>query len=268
MKATYQNLVSQIRTKKSMLCVGLDSDISKIPERFLKEQYPQFAFNRFIVDETAEFTVAYKPNLAFYESQGAKGFEELKMTVDFIRKNYPEIFLIADAKRGDIGNTSKHYAKTFFEYFDFDAVTLSPYMGEDVIKPFLEYENKWVILLGLTSNASAGAVQFFENNHGKKFFEHILSLGQEWGTPENTMFVVGATKAEYLKDIRKAAPGNFFLVPGIGAQGGDLEAVISNGKNKDGGLLINSSRGIIFAENPKQEAKKLQNKMEKYLNFE
>jgi len=190
-----------------------------------------------------------------------KGFEELKMTVDYIREHYPEIFLIADAKRGDIGNTSKHYAKTFFEYFDFDAVTLSPYMGKDVVKPFLEYAEKWVILLGLTSNASAGDVQFFEDNHGKKFFEHILSLGQKWGTPENTMFVVGATKAEYFKKIRTLAPDNFFLVPGIGAQGGDLEAVIHNGKNNDGGLLINSSRGIIFAENPKQAAKNLQEQM-------
>ncbi|MCD6366837.1 MAG: orotidine-5'-phosphate decarboxylase [Bacteroidales bacterium] len=256
-----QKLINQIRTKKSMLCVGLDSDISKIPERFLKEQHPQFAFNRYIVEETAEFAVAFKPNLAFYESQGAKGFEELKMTVDFIRKNYPDIFLIADAKRGDIGNTSKHYAKTFFEYFDFDAVTLSPYMGEDVVKPFLEYENKWVILLGLTSNTSAGEVQFFENRENKKFFEHIITLGQKWGTPENTMFVVGATKAEYLNEIRTLTPDNFFLVPGIGAQGGDLEMVIRNGKNADGGLLINSSRGIIFAENPKQAAKNLQEQM-------
>lgn len=256
-----QKLINQIITKKSLLCVGLDSDISKIPKQFLNTTHPQFAFNQFIITETAPYTVAYKPNLAFYESQGAKGFEELKMTLDFIREHYPEIFLIADAKRGDIGNTSEHYAKTFFEYFDFDAVTLSPYMGYDVVAPFLEYKNKWVILLGLTSNTSAGEVQFFENREEKKFFEHIIELGQKWGTPENTMFVVGATKSEYLKDIRTLAPENFFLVPGIGAQGGDLEAVIRNGKNSDGGLLINSSRGIIFSENPKDAAQKLQQKM-------
>ncbi len=261
-----QKLINQIRTKKSFLCVGLDSDIEKIPQPFLEKINPQFAFNQYIIEQTAPYTIAYKPNLAFYESQGAKGFEELKMTVDFIRENHPDIFLIADAKRGDIGNTSKHYAKTFFEYFDFDAVTLSPYMGYDVVAPFLEYPNKWVILLGLTSNSSAGEVQFFENSKNRKFFEHIIELGQKWGTPENTMFVVGATKAEYLKEIRTLAPDNFFLVPGIGAQGGDLEMVIRNGKNPDGGLLINSSRGIIFSENPETAAKNLQEQMKKRLN--
>ncbi len=262
-----QTLVNQIKIKQSFLCVGLDSDISKLPEQFLHEPNPQYAFNRYIVEQTVNYAIAYKPNLAFYESRGAKGFEELKMTIDFIRSHYPDIFLIADAKRGDIGNTSKHYAKTFFEYFDFDAVTLSPYMGEDVVKPFLEYTDKWVILLALTSNISAGEIQYFENNKGEKIFQHILNLGQKWGTPDNTMFVVGATKAEYLKTIREIAPENFFLVPGIGTQGGDLEAVIKNGQNKDGGLLINSSRGIIFSENPQQSAKTLQEQMARLMKI-
>ncbi len=261
MNISRKKIIEQIHEKKSMLCVGLDTDISKIPNRFFNDPHPQFAFNRFIVEETAACTVAFKPNLAFYESQGAKGFEELKMTVEYIRKHYPNIFLIADAKRGDIGNTSNHYAKTFFEYFDFDAVTLSPYMGYDVVAPFLEYPDKWVILLGLTSNLSAKEIQFFENEKGEKFYEYIIRKGLGWGTPENTMFVVGATQSEYLKDIRKIAPRNFFLVPGIGAQGGNLETVIRNGKNADGGLLINSSRGIIFDKNPRTAAKKLQIKM-------
>jgi len=267
MSINKQKLVNQIKKKQSCLCVGLDSDMSKLPAQFLHDPNPQYAFNRYIVEQTANYTIAYKPNLAFYESRGAKGFEELKMTVDFIRSNYPDIFLIADAKRGDIGNTSKQYAKTFFEYFDFDAVTLSPYMGKDVVKPFLEYTDKWVILLALTSNASAGEVQYFENNQGEKFFQHILNTGQKWGSPDNTMFVVGATKAEYLKTIRQIAPDSFFLVPGIGAQGGDLEAVIKNGQNKDGGLLINSSRGIIFSKNPHRSAKDLQEQMAKLIKI-
>lgn len=258
MSITRQKLITQIKKKHSFLCVGLDTDISKIPERFYKDKFPQFAFNRFIVNETAPYAVAYKPNLAFYESQGAKGIEELKMTIDHIRYHYPDIFLIADAKRGDIGNTSKHYAKTFFEYFDFDAVTLSPYMGKDVITPFLTYKNKWVILLGLTSNSSADKVQLFENTDGTKLFEHIFKLGLQWGTPENTMFVVGATKPEYLKALRTLAPDSFFLVPGIGAQGGNLNNVIVYGQNNDGGLLINSSRGIIFSDSPGKEASYLQ----------
>lgn len=247
--------------------MGLDSDVDKIPKRFLKSDLPQFEFNKFIVKQTTDSAVAFKPNLAFYESQGSKGFEDLKLTVSFIRKNFPNIFLIADAKRGDIGNTSCHYAKTFFEYFDFDAVTLSPYMGEDVIRPFLEYQDKWVILLGLTSNASAGEVQFFENQKKEKLYEHIFNLGMKWGTPNNTMFVVGATKTDYIKELRVLAPDSFFLVPGIGAQGGDLETVIKNGQNKDGGLIINASRGIIFSENPAQAANKLQQQMQKLMTL-
>jgi orotidine-5'-phosphate decarboxylase len=267
----YQALFQQIKNKKSFLCVGLDSDVKKIPSHLLNTDDPVFEFNKAIVDATAEVTVAYKPNIAFYECLGAKGWISLEKTVNYIKENYPDVFLIADAKRGDIGNTSKMYASAFLENMPFDSITVAPYMGEDSVTPFLEYKDKWVILLALTSNKGAFDLQFFEQNK-QRLFERVLEKSQEWGSKENMMYVVGATKAEMLADIRKIAPDHFLLVPGVGAQGGSLQEVAKYGMNNACGLLVNSSRGIIFAdssekfaETAKVKAKELQQEMEELL---
>ena len=269
---TRQQLIAQIEKKQSLLCVGLDTDVNRIPPHLLTADLPQFEFNKAIVDATAQYAIAYKPNLAFYESQGITGWQSLIQTVKYIRTHYPDVFVIADAKRGDIGNTSTQYAKTFFETIEFDAVTLSPYMGQDVVNPFLTYREKWIILLALTSNASADAIQQFTDTEGTPLYEHVLEVSKHWGSEDNTMYVVGATKAEWLEHIRKIVPQHFLLVPGIGAQGGRLEDVIRYGKNSDYGLIINSSRGIIFSnEHPQYDkaaeiaAKKLQEEMKALL---
>ncbi|WP_372931678.1 orotidine-5'-phosphate decarboxylase [Mariniphaga sediminis] len=268
-----QQLFQQIQKKRSFLCVGLDTDILKIPKHLLDKPDPVFFFNKEIIDATAQYTVAYKPNLAFYESLGWQGWESLEKTVEYVRENYPEIFLIADAKRGDIGNTSNLYARAFFEKLDFDAITVAPYMGEDSVKPFMTYPEKWVILLALTSNKGASDFQFLQNEEtGDPLFESVLKTSQNWGTPENLMYVVGATKAEKLSEIREIVPHHFLLVPGVGAQGGSLEAVAENGMNSQCGLLVNSSRGIIYAsagedyaEKAGEAACKVQEDMEKLL---
>lgn len=264
-----QQLFEQIQKKRSFLCVGLDTDILKIPKHLLDTSDPIFSFNKEIIDATAEFSVAYKPNLAFYESQGWQGWESLEKTVHYVRQKHPEIFLIADAKRGDIGNTSNLYARAFFEKFNFDAVTVAPYMGEDSVKPFMTYPDKWVILLALTSNKGAFDFQFVKDEKsGDHLFETVLKTSQNWGSTENMMYVVGATKAEKLKEIREIIPDHFLLVPGVGAQGGSLAEVAKNGMNSQCGLLINSSRGIIyasggedFAEKAGEAAKEVQQEM-------
>ncbi len=254
-----QQLFEQIQNKRSFLCVGLDTDSKKIPEHLLETHDPIFSFNKEIIDATAKFTVAYKPNLAFYESLGSQGWESLEKTVMYIRSRHPEVFIIADAKRGDIGNTSNLYARAFFERLDFDAVTVAPYMGEDSVKPFMTYNEKWVILLALTSNKGAFDFQFLEDEKsGDKLYESVLKTSQTWGTTENMMFVVGATKAEKLKEIREIVPEHFLLVPGVGAQGGSLQEVAKNGMNSKCGLLVNSSRGIIYASNDVDFAEKAQ----------
>ncbi|MGQ1911052.1 orotidine-5'-phosphate decarboxylase [Marinifilum sp. RC60d5] len=250
----YQALFEQIKKKKSFLCVGLDSDVKKIPSHLMNSEDPVFEFNKAIVDATAEYTVAYKPNIAFYECRGAAGWLSLENTVNYIKEKYPDIFLIADAKRGDIGNTSKMYASAFLENMPFDSITVAPYMGQDSVTPFLEYDNKWVILLALTSNKGAFDFQFFQEGE-QKMFEKVLEKSQEWGTQNNMMYVVGATKAEMLGDIRKIAPKHFLLVPGVGAQGGSLQEVAKYGMNESCGLLVNSSRGIIFADTSENFAK-------------
>lgn len=250
-------LFNKIKKKKSFLCVGLDSDIEKIPDLLHREKDPVFRFNKEIVDATNEYVVAYKPNIAFYESRGAEGWRSLENTVDYIRSQYPEIFLIADAKRGDIGNTSKMYAKTFFEHLDFDAITVTPYMGEDSVSPFLEYTDKWVILLALTSNYGAEDFQFtIDREDHSRLFEKVIRRSSEWGTDNNMMYVVGATKAEMLSDIRKIIPDHFLLVPGIGAQGGSLKEIAEYGINSKCGLIVNSSRRIIFADKSRKFAQK------------
>ena len=267
---TRQELVAQIKSKKSFLCVGLDTDIRKIPQHLLSAEDPLFEFNKQIIDATAEYCVAYKPNLAFYEAHGPKGLESLQKTVDYIPK---DIFTIADAKRGDIGNTSGLYARAFFETFNFDSITVAPYMGEDSVSPFLEYDGKWVILLALTSNKGSKDFQDLSvAEKGGKLFEAVLNRSQQWGTTENLMYVVGATKAEKLSEIRKIVPDHFLLVPGVGAQGGSLAEVAQFGMNDECGLLVNSSRGIIYASNgedfaevAQREAKKLQVEMAQYL---
>jgi orotidine-5'-phosphate decarboxylase len=266
----HQQLFEQIKIKRSFLCVGLDTDILKIPKHLLDTSDPIFSFNKEIIDATAEFSVAYKPNLAFYESLGWQGWQSLEKTVHYVRENHPDIFLIADAKRGDIGNTSNLYACAFFEKLDFDAVTVAPYMGEDSVRPFMTYPEKWVILLALTSNKGAFDFQFLkDDNTGDLLFESVLKTSQNWGTTENMMYVVGATKAEKLKEIREIVPDHFLLVPGVGAQGGSLQEVAKNGMNKQCGLLVNSSRGIIyasedvdFAEKAGEAAKEVQQEME------
>jgi len=244
-----QQLINEIFTKKTFLCVGLDTDINKIPAHLKNEDDPIFAFNKAIIDATAPYCVAYKPNLAFYECYGLKGMLAFEKTIQYIKENYPNHFIIADAKRGDIGNTSKMYAQTFFEEYNLDSVTVAPYMGEDSVKPFLEYDGKWVILLALTSNKGSHDFQLTEDKQGERLFEKVLKKSQEWGTTENLMYVVGATQGKMFEDIRRMAPEHFLLVPGVGAQGGSLQEVCKYGMTKDCGLLVNSSRGIIYASN-------------------
>ena len=263
-----QQLINEIFTKKTFLCVGLDTDINKIPAHLKNEDDPIFAFNKAIIDATAPYCVAYKPNLAFYECYGLKGMLAFEKTIQYIKENYPNHFIIADAKRGDIGNTSKMYAQTFFEEYNLDSVTVAPYMGEDSVKPFLEYDGKWVILLALTSNKGSHDFQLTEDKQGERLFEKVLMKSQEWGTTENLMYVVGATQGKMFEDIRRIAPEHFLLVPGVGAQGGSLQEVCKYGMTKDCGLLVNSSRGIIyastdtdFAEVAAVKAKELQEEM-------
>ena len=244
---TRKELVEQIFAKKSFLCVGLDTDLNKIPPFLLNEPDPVVAFNKQIIDATAPYCVAYKPNMAFYESMGVKGIAAFESTVEYLKENYPHHFIIADAKRGDIGNTSAMYARTFFDEYDVDALTVAPYMGQDSVTPFLNYEGKWVILLALTSNAGSMDFQMTKNEEGVRLFERVLAKGLEWGTTDNLMFVVGATRGSLIGDVRKVAPNSFLLVPGVGAQGGSLEEVCKYGMIKDCGLLVNSSRGIIYA---------------------
>ena len=246
---TREELIKQIHAKQSFLCVGLDTDIKKIPQHLLQADDPIFEFNKAIIDATAPYCVAYKPNLAFYESLGVKGLLAFERTVAYLNENYSEQFVIADAKRGDIGNTSQMYARTFFETYNLDALTVAPYMGEDSVTPFLAYEGKWVILLALTSNKGSHDFQLMEDAQGVRLFEHVLTKSQTWGNADNMMYVVGATQGEAFKDIRRHAPNHFLLVPGIGAQGGSLHDVCQYGMNKGCGLLVNSSRGIIYASN-------------------
>jgi len=270
---TREELIDQIKQKKSFLCVGLDTDIDKIPTHLLDAEDPIFEFNKAIIECTNKYTVAYKPNIAFYESRGAQGMESLRKTLEIIPK---ECFTIADAKRGDIGNTASMYAKAFFDKsssgFDFDSITVAPYMGEDSVKPFLEFESKWAIVLGLTSNPGSIDFQQKELTNSKRLFEEVANTVQKWGTDRNLMFVVGATRGEDIAAIRKQAPNHFFLVPGVGSQGGSLEEVVKFGMNVDCGLLVNSSRGIIYASRDKNfgivagnEAQKLQMQMQNYL---
>ena len=263
-----QQLINEIFTKKTFLCVGLDTDINKIPAYLKNEDEPIFAFNKAIIDATAPYCVAYKPNLAFYECYGLKGMLAFEKTIQYIKENHPNHFIIADAKRGDIGNTSKMYAQTFFEEYNLDSVTVAPYMGEDSVKPFLEYDGKWVILLALTSNKGSHDFQLTEDKQGERLFEKVLMKSQEWGTTENLMYVVGATQGKMFEHIRRIAPDHFLLVPGVGAQGGSLQEVCKYGMTKDCGLLVNSSRGIIyastdndFAEVAAAKAKELQKEM-------
>ena len=263
-----QQLINEIFTKKTFLCVGLDTDINKIPAHLKNEDEPIFAFNKAIIDATAPYCVAYKPNLAFYECYGLKGMLAFEKTIQYIKENHPNHFIIADAKRGDIGNTSKMYAQKFFEEYNLDSVTVAPYMGEDSVKPFLEYDGKWVILLALTSNKGSHDFQLTEDKQGERLFEKVLKKSQEWGTTENLMYVVGATQGKMFEDIRRIAPDHFLLVPGVGAQGGSLQEVCKYGMTKDCGLLVNSSRGIIyastdndFAEVAAAKAKELQKEM-------
>ncbi|MBR5393689.1 MAG: orotidine-5'-phosphate decarboxylase [Bacteroidaceae bacterium] len=279
---TRQELVANIRKKQSFLCVGLDTDLKKIPEHLLGEDDPIFAFNKAIIDATAPYCVAYKPNLAFYEAFGVKGMMAFEKTVKYLKENYPDQFIIADAKRGDIGNTSQMYARTFFGEYDVDALTVAPYMGEDSVTPFIEgYEGKWVILLALTSNKGSFDFQLIEDKDGERLFEKVIRKSQEWvekasprGGAEGTlMYVVGATRGEMFKDIRRVAPNAFLLVPGVGAQGGSLEEVCKYGMIEDCGLLVNSSRAIIYADKTErfaqvaaEKAKEMAEQMAKLIN--
>jgi len=263
-----QELIEQIFEKKSFLCVGLDTDIKKIPEHLKGSDDPIFEFNKAIIDATAPYCVAYKPNLAFYEAFGLKGMAAFEKTVKYLKEKCPKHFIIADAKRGDIGNTSAMYARTFFEEYDIDALTVAPYMGEDSVTPFLGYDGKWVILLALTSNKGSHDFQLTEDKEGERLFEKVLRTAQQWGNTGNLMFVVGATQGKMFEDIRRVAPDHFLLVPGVGAQGGSLEEVCKYGMTADCGLLVNSSRGIIyasqgtdFAEVAAQKAQELQQQM-------
>ena len=262
-----QQLIEQIQKKKSFLCVGLDTDINKIPQDLLALEDPVFEFNKQIITKTAEFAVAYKPNTAFYEVYGAKGWQSLERTIQYIKINYPDIFIIADAKRGDIGNTSANYAKAFFNTLKADALTVAPYMGKDSVEPFLGFEDKWVILLALTSNAGSKDFQYL-NVGEQTLYKQVLQTATSWASSEKMMFVVGATHPEELGEIRQLLPDYFFLVPGVGAQGGDLQTVAKYGLNQECGLLVNSSRGIIYASNKfdfadraAEEAQKLQRQM-------
>jgi orotidine-5'-phosphate decarboxylase len=274
---TRQELFENIKHKKSFLCVGLDTDISKIPAHLLKEEDPVFEFNKQIIDATHDLCVAYKPNMAFYETEGVKGWISLEKTINYINENFSDQFTIADAKRGDIGNTSKMYAKAFLEKLNFDSITVAPYMGEDSVTPFMEYKNKWVILLALTSNSGSKDFQMkdvlsSDNKATEKIFQDVLHVSKKWSTPDNMMYVVGATKAEMLNEVRSIIPDSFLLVPGVGAQGGSLEDVAKYGMNEHCGLLVNSSRGIIYAgngmdfkEKAREEALKLQKEMDDLL---
>ncbi|MBQ8629436.1 MAG: orotidine-5'-phosphate decarboxylase [Prevotella sp.] len=263
-----QELIEQIKSKKSFLCVGLDTDLKKVPQHLLSEEDPIFAFNKAIIDATAPYCVSYKPNLAFYEAFGVKGMISFEKTIKYLQENYPDHFIIADAKRGDIGNTSSMYARTFFEEYGIDSITVAPYMGEDSVSPFLTYENKWVILLALTSNKGSHDFQLTEDNNGERLFEKVLRKSQQWGNENNMMYVVGATQGKMFEDIRKIVPNHFLLVPGVGAQGGSLQEVCKYGMTKDCGLLVNSSRAIIYASSGEdfakvaaQKAKELQEEM-------
>lgn len=269
---TKQDLIENIKQKQSFLCVGLDTDMTKIPTHLLEEEDPIYSFNKAIVDATAPYCVAYKPNTAFYESMGIKGMWALEKTIEYIRTKYPNQFIILDAKRGDIGNTSQMYAKSAFDHLKANAVTVAPYMGEDSVKPFLTYDKKWVILLALTSNKGSADFQLTEDAKGEKLFEKVLKKSQEWGSDNQLMYVVGATQGSMFTDIRKLVPNHFLLVPGVGAQGGSLGEVVKYGMNKDCGLLVNSSRGIIYADSSESfasaaaiEAKKIQTEMSGYL---
>ena len=243
-----QELFENIKRKQSFLCVGLDTDIKKIPEHLLQEEDPIFAFNKAIIDATAPYCIAYKPNLAFYECLGVKGWIAFEKTIQYIKQQYPDQFIIADAKRGDIGNTSTMYASSFFDELDIDSVTVAPYMGEDSVSPFLAYKGKWVILLALTSNKGSHDFQLTADANGERLFEKVLRVSQQWGNDENMMYVVGATQGRMFEDIRRVAPNHFLLVPGIGAQGGSLEEVCRYGMNTTCGLIVNSSRAIIYAD--------------------
>jgi len=263
-----KELIQQIKEKQSFLCVGLDTDLKKVPQHLLAEEDPIFTFNKTIIDATAPYCVSYKPNLAFYEAFGVKGLVAFEKTIKYLKQNYPNHFIIADAKRGDIGNTSAMYARTFFEEYDVDSLTVAPYMGEDSVTPFLGYEGKWVILLALTSNKGSHDFQLTESPDGERLFEIVLKKSQEWATDEQMMYVVGATQGQMFEDIRKIVPNHFLLVPGVGAQGGSLEEVCKYGMTKDCGLLVNSSRGIIYASNGEdfaevagQKARELQEQM-------
>ena len=269
---TKQQLIDNIRAKKSFLCVGLDTDLKKMPKHLLDAEDPIFEFNKAIIDATAPYTVAYKPNLAFYECFGLQGWIAFEKTVNYIKQNYPDQFIIADAKRGDIGNTSAMYARCFFEEMDIDSVTVAPYMGEDSVTPFLTYEGKWVILLALTSNKGSHDFQLMADPEGERLFEKVLRKSQEWANDENMMYVVGATQGRAFEDIRKIVPNHFLLVPGVGAQGGSLEEVCKYGMNSTCGLIVNSSRAIIYADKTEnfavvagQEAKKVQEQMAEQL---
>jgi orotidine-5'-phosphate decarboxylase len=271
-----KGLIELVFSKKSFLCIGLDTDLSKVPGHLLELEDPAFEFNKAIIDATHDLAIAYKPNFAFYECNGTKGWQSLTKTIKYIHEAYPkQVFTIADAKRGDIGNTSQQYARAMFDPassgMDFDAVTVAPYMGEDSVKPFLSYPDKWIILLALTSNKGAEDFQFSTDNESR-LFEQVLSKSQKWGSNQNMMYVVGATKAEMLTDIRKIVPNHFLLVPGVGAQGGSLQEVAKYGLIKECGLIVNSSRNIIyaskgvdFAEKAREEAMKMQQEMEKIL---
>lgn len=269
---TKQELFENIKRKKSFLCVGLDTDIKKIPSHLLDKEDPLFEFNKAIIDATADYCIAYKPNLAFYECMGVKGWISFEKTINYLKTNYPDQFIIADAKRGDIGNTSDMYARSFFEELDIDSVTVAPYMGEDSVTPFLAYKGKWVILLALTSNKGSQDFQFTETKDGERLFEKVLKTSQKWGSDEQMMYVVGATQGKMFEDIRKYAPDHFLLVPGIGAQGGSLEEVCKYGMNSTCGLIVNSSRAIIYADKSEnfanvagEEARKVQKEMEEQL---
>ena len=265
---TRKELIQQIREKQSFLCVGLDTDLKKVPQHLLNEEDPLFAFNKAIIDATAPYCVSYKPNLAFYEAFGVKGLMAFEKTIKYLKQNYPQHFIIADAKRGDIGNTSAMYARTFFEEYDVDSLTVAPYMGEDSVTPFLGYDGKWVILLALTSNKGSHDFQLTADTDGERLFEKVLRQSQKWATDEQMMYVVGATQGQMFEDIRRLAPTHFLLVPGVGAQGGSLQEVCKYGMTADCGLLVNSSRGIIyasqgedFAEVAAEKARELQQEM-------
>lgn len=270
---TRQELIRNIKTKRSFLCVGLDTDLKKVPAHLLNEEDPIFAFNKAIIDATAAYCVAYKPNLAFYEAFGVKGLMAFEKTVKYIQENYPDQFIIADAKRGDIGNTSAMYARTFFEEYNLDSVTVAPYMGEDSVTPFLGYDGKWVILLALTSNKGSHDFQLTESTDGEKLFQKVLRKSQEWAGNDQMMYVVGATQGQAFEEIRKIVPDHFLLVPGVGAQGGSLSEVCKYGMTQDCCLLVNSSRAIIYADNTEnfanaaaEAAKAVQEEMEAELN--